>query len=101
MKGLVAEGLDREVAEGLVEGVKETLDQAVEEYKRTPEGRRTVSHAYAKSLWSGLGYGILGAVFVVVGIGIEAEKMAILGGIAVLLSIYQVLRGLVGWLGNR
>jgi hypothetical protein len=95
VKELVKQGWSRETANEFVAGA----EQAVKEYKRSPEGRRVLAEKHKKRMIRGLLWTIAGIVITALTYTAASEggTYFICWG-AILLGFIDFLVGLIGWL---
>jgi hypothetical protein len=95
VRGLVKQGWLRESAVQFIDRV----EQAIEEYKKSPEGQRVMAEKYKRHMLYGILWAVGGiAVTVITYNAANPGGTYIIAWGAILFGIIDFLRGLIGWL---
>lgn len=101
-KELIKQGWPEESATAFVGNVKQAIEQYIEQYKESPEGRQIMASKYKRHMLYGFLWAAGGTV-----VTVATYSAASGGGFyfvawgAILFGIIDFLRGLYGWLKYR
>jgi hypothetical protein len=96
VKELIKLGVDEDSAMVMVSNRQE----AIEEYKRTPDGKRQISSTYRKHMISGLLWFSGGVIITLATYASDIGFGLIFFG-AIIFGFIDFVRGLLGWLNNK